>query len=136
VPKEGTKTLMRFLIDGTPLAPSVGLFVNDVFPDKDTTLASLTEASFVGYSRRFIGSPASVSTLPDGAARLLWTPVNWVAAPSPMVQTIRGVFVVQLDLTLTTRLLWVERMSPVAIMPLPHPVLVLNPKFDFSTLFV
>jgi hypothetical protein len=135
VPAEGTKALMEFLATGVQLSPYVGLFANDYTPTQADTLASFTEATFVGYSRKAMGPPTGVVALPDHSTRLTWPNVVWFAGSMLPPQTVYGVFVVQLDASLVTRVLWAERMTPPVTMVIPTAVLQFTPRFDFSSLF-
>lgn len=134
VPADGTLALAQFLAQGRALLPYAALFANDYVPDHTTTLANLTEASFPGYSRLLLGSPTSVVGQADGTALMRWAPVIWDSAPGAP-QKSYGYYVVQLDATLTLRLLWVERMSPVMDWSAPNQQLALNPQFVTQTLF-
>jgi len=136
ITSEGTQALLGFLQRGIQLSPFVGLFVNDVVPASGFTLASLVEASFVGYSRQPMGPATGLVSLPGGAARLTWPVALWFASGDPPTQTAYGYFVVQLDWTATPRLLWIERMAPKVSLPVPTDILQLSPLFDFSSLFV
>jgi hypothetical protein len=134
VPRDGTLALMQFLATGRQLSPFAALFTNNVTPDHTATLATFTEATFAGYHRIAMGPPSGVALLPSGATRLTWGQVVWRAMPLMPIETVYGVFVVQLDAALVLRLLWCEKMTPKISLPIPTLNLVFNPVFDFSTL--
>jgi hypothetical protein len=135
VPRDGTLALMQFLATGKQLSPFAALFANDVMPDHTATLGTFAEATFAGYSRQPMGPPSAITLLPSGATRLTWGQVVWSALPEMPIETVYGVFIVQLDASLSLRLLWCERMAPKISLPVPVLNLVFNAVWDFSTMF-
>jgi hypothetical protein len=135
VPRDGTLALMQFLAAGRQLSPFAALFTNNVTPDHTATLATFAEATFAGYHRVAMGPPTGAALLPSGATRLTWPQVVCGAIPLMPIETVYGVFVVQLDASLVLRLLWCEKLTPKMSLPIPTLNLVFTPVFDFSTLF-
>lgn len=135
VPRSGTLLLARLLGLGPTLSPTMGLFVNNFFPDHNTTMADLTEASFPGYGRSGMGGPAPINPQADGSAIMLWSPVMF-SASSPAAQIAYGYFTVQTDpVTEVVTLAWIERVAPPIDWSIPGQVLMVNPQLVVQTLF-
>lgn len=135
VPRSGTLLLARLLGLGPTLSPTMGLFVNNIFPTHDTTMADITEASFAGYGRQGMGGPAPINPQADGSAIMLWSPVMF-SATAPAAQTAYGYFVVQTDpVTEVVTLAWIERVAPAIDWSIPGQALLVNPQLVVQTLF-
>jgi hypothetical protein len=134
IPQDGALAITEFLRRGIPLAPFAALFINNVSPTQTTTLASLTEASFAGYTRQILNGWTPAAADGSHGAVITHPAKLWFSAPGP-VQTVYGWFAVQLDWTATTRLLWAERGSPSVTFGIGSAVLILSPVFDFRSMF-
>jgi hypothetical protein len=135
VPADGSLALMQFLSTGFALLPYVGLFANNINPTKLTALTDLIEASFPGYTRKYLAGPSSVQAQADGSCIARWNPVVW-ASTAPMTgQASYGYFVVQLDAALVVRLLWLERVAPVVDWSVPGQTLALTVQLGDLSLF-
>jgi hypothetical protein len=135
VPADGTLALAEFLGAGIQLNPTAALFINNIIPAKTTTLADLTEASFPGYARQPMGPPSPITGQPDQSALMLWSPVIWSASAPALGQIAYGYYVVQLDATLTLRLLWLETGTPPVDWSVPGQNLSLSPQLAVQSLF-
>jgi hypothetical protein len=102
VPDEGLEELLfrvtkALLVTPEPL--ELRLFVNDVLPIRGTTLATYTEATFPGYSRRTIEA-ADWSLLPigpDHIARAALTAGPFAYTPGLTDEVVYGVYLVNLS---------------------------------------
>jgi hypothetical protein len=93
---------------------SLRLFRNDYTPNAGSTLASFTEASFLGYFRYDLTRAGwTVPTIVDGRAVTDWTAaeVKWTAAGGP--QTIYGYYVIA---PATAKVAWGERFDDPRVM--------------------
>ncbi len=112
VPKEGALALMDFIRSQLPNPISVHLYVNNVSPDEDSTIATFTEATFPGYGVGLTDFPTDAFTNGDGQAEIDGGSPAFFSSSGTSTQTAYGYFVD--DGTYTT-LLWAERFtSPVS----------------------
>jgi hypothetical protein len=93
---------------------SLRLFRNDITPAAGSTLASFTEASFLGYFRYDLTRAGwTVPAIVDGRAVTEWTAaeVKWTAADGP--QTLYGYYVIA---PATAKVAWAERFTDPRVM--------------------
>jgi hypothetical protein len=135
IPQDGTLALAEFLRRGIALRPFAALYINNYNPVQTTTLADLTEASYVGYARQLLATwTPAVADGTNGA--VISAPASfWHGTGPPPPQRVYGWFALQLDWTATPRLLWAERGSPSVVLGPGSGLLILNPVFDFRSVF-
>lgn len=112
VPKEGALVLMKYIKTALPNPTIVHLYVNDISPDEDSTVASFTEATFPGYAPGATDWPTDPFTNGDGQAEIDGGSPAFFASTGTSTQTAYGYWV---DDGSLTSVYWAERFtSPVS----------------------
>lgn len=71
---------------------SIGLIAAPFSPSESTTLSSLTEANFSGYSRKALGTPTVTFTGGDGNEYIEFNTAQFNCSSTATVNTIYGLF--------------------------------------------